>query len=195
MKFTKILSLMLAMIMCVCVFAACGKKDTEGNENDNGDKESSSFVSITIVDNEGKELYKNEKLDIDPSIDGTEDGKIFVTNVLDLCTYYDTTLSYDYDEAEELLTINDLAAITGTKKEQVLDEEAMAAAKAEAEKNRPEGDTTEIEIDPIYKEVEFCYFWTMTVNGNEVGIGDELKVGDKINLSFTKISADELLAE
>jgi hypothetical protein len=93
------------------------------------------------------------------------------------------------------LTINDLAAITGTKKEQVLDEEAMAAAKADAEAKKEEGDDTPVEIDPIYKDVEFCYFWTMTVNESEVGIGDELALGDKIKLSFTKISADELLAE
>lgn len=195
MKFTKILALMLAAIMCVCVFAACSKKT---NENDNkpasDDKTTDSYVSIVIVDNEGKELYKNDKLDIDPAIDGTE-GKIYITNVLELCSYYDNTLTYDYDEAEELLTINELAAITGTKKEQVLDEEAMAAAKADAEAKKEEGDDTPVEIDPIYKEVEFCYFWTMTVNEKEVGIGDELALGDKINLSFTKISADELLKE
>ena len=195
MKFTKILALMLAAIMCVCVFAACSKKTNENdNKPANDDKTTDSYVSIVIVDNEGKELYKNDKLDIDPAIDGTE-GKIYITNVLELCSYYDNTLTYDYDEAEELLTINELAAITGTKKEQVLDEEAMAAAKADAEAKKEEGDDTPVEIDPIYKEVEFCYFWTMTVNEKEVGIGDELALGDKINLSFTKISADELLKE
>lgn len=194
MKFTKIMAMMLAAVMCVCVFAACGKTNTETPTDDKGTTESNSFVSVTIVDNAGTEIYKNEKLDIDPTIDGT-DGKIYITNVLELCSYYDTSLSYDYDEAEELLTINELAAITGTKTEQVLDEEAMAKAKADAEAAKEEGDDTPVEIDPIYKDVEFCYFWTMTVNGEEVGIGDELALGDKINLSFTKISADELLSE
>ncbi len=192
MKFTKILALMLAAVMCVCVFAACAKKD--GNDDKNGDNAGDSFVSIEIVDNEGNEIYKNEKLDVDLSIDGT-DGKLFVTNILDLCCYFDETLDYDYDEAEELLTINGLESIEGYKTEQVLDEEAMAAAKAEAEKNKPDGDDTPVEVEPIYKEVNFYYFWTMTINEKEVGIGDEIKLGDEVVLSFTKLSEEELLEE
>jgi len=189
MKFTKILALMLAAVMCVCVFAACKKND---NTDKNGDNDSDSFVSITILDNEGKEIYKNEKLDVDLTIDGT-DGKLFVTNILDLCCYFDESLDYDYDEAEELLTINGLESIEGYKTEQVLDEDAMKEAKEEAKKNNPDAEESELKIDPIYMDVNFYYFWTMTINEEEVGIGDEIKLGDEVVLSFTKLSEEELL--
>ena len=115
MKFTKILALMLVAVMCVSVFAACAKKEggkTDGNET--------GYVSVTIIDHEGNEIFKNENLEIDLVLDST-DGKFYISNILDRCMDEDESLYYDYDENEKLLTINDFEAISGTKTEQVLD--------------------------------------------------------------------------
>lgn len=189
MKFARILTLLLVVFMTLSLFAACAKKPS-GEDGD--DTQTASTVSITIKDHEGNEIYKNDKLDVDLTIDADPEGKLFIENILKLVAYYDETVTYDYDADEEILTINELASINGVKTEQVLDEEAMEQAKADAEANRPEGDTTEIEIDPIYKDVDFYYFWELKLNNVEVGIDDEIKLGDKIDLTYLKLTEEEL---
>ena len=67
----------------------------------------------------------------------------------------------------------------------------MDDAKAEAEANKPEGDDTEIKIDPIYKDVELFIYWEMTVNKKETGIDTEIKPGDTIKLTFKKVDSSK----
>ncbi len=180
MKITKILALILAAILCVSVFAACGEKKTE-NEKKDDEPDAASTIAIKIVDNEGKTIYENKTLDIDPEEDGTEEGKLFLENVLALCNYYDNTLEYEFDSEGEL-SINGLTAIKGTVIEKIEVESEDEETEEESEEDK----------EPEYIEVEYCLFWEIKINDEEKSLDEEIKLGDNILLTFVKIPASEL---
>ena len=201
MKLTKILALILAAMLCISVFAACGgdKPEDEKKDDEKDNPSTGSTIAVTIVDNEGKTIYENKTLDIDPAQDGTEDGKLFLENVLAVCNYYDETLEYEFD-AEGELTINGLTSIKGTVTEKVEIESAEDSADDAAETETPaEGEDGEKKEDeekePVYIDVEYCLFWTIEINGEEKSLDEEIKLGDNVKLIFNKIPADELLNE
>lgn len=187
MKLTKILALVLAVVLCICSFAACGEKKNNPDEGEKKENEKST-VSVTVIDNEGNEVYKNAALDINPETDGTEEGKLFIDNILDVCCYYDDSLSYEYDSEEGILEINGMKDILTVTEQVAKEVEPEPTEKAEGEE-----DEEEKEPVIVYEDVDFCYYWSMTVNEKEVALKTELKPGDNIVLHFFKEKVEDML--
>ena len=190
MNFKKLTALLLAMLICVCAFAACAnteKNDDEKKDDEKKDEETTvETVSITIKDQSGNVICSNTKLDIDPATDG-ENGKFYISDVLEVAAVYDTKLSFEYDEEKNSInfikydetTYADVPSVT----EKEIDMEKSVI---------PEEGDTETEEQIVYKDVEYCYFWSVMVGEKEVSTTKEINLGDVITLVYNKVPVSEL---
>ena len=191
MKFTKILALFLAVMLCVCVFAGCNNNNTPVDDNkDNNQTSTGDTVSIKIVDNNANVIYEKTDLAVDLTIDAAEDGKLYIGQILALCQFWDEAFVYEPSEDEKTFV-----SINGLKEERVVEQVAKEVEPEPSEDAEPAEGEEEEEKEPVivYEDVEFWYYWTMMINEQEVSIESEIELGDSIVLTFFKDNVADLI--
>lgn len=199
MKFTKVLALFLALMLCVCAFAGCNNGNTpadDGNKNDDKNTGNGTTVSIKIIDQNENVIYENSALEVDLSLDAAEDGKLYIGQVLSLCEYWadeQVELNVEYTDDE-----NGFVSINGLEEKRVVEQEEQIVETTEDETDDGSGDTAtegeeEKEPEIIVVDVEYWYYWTMMIGENEVGVDSEIKLGDVITLTYAKDNVADLI--